>query len=139
MDIKTCKFCRKKFQGYTALCPTCAEQLDDKYLIVRNYLDRNSASNISRIAEETEVDEKSLLYLMREGRLAIKSEGSAMFSCLGCGAPILSGKYCDKCKANLMKNLETTRVAMEKSAAPAPEKPREASESRSKVHILRAE
>jgi predicted amidophosphoribosyltransferase len=139
MDIKTCKFCKKKFQGYAALCSTCAEQLDEKYLIVRNYLDRNAASNISQIAEETEVDEKSLLYLMREGRLAIKGGESASLSCLKCRAPILSGKYCDKCKAELVKTLEATRAVMEKSFAPPPEKPKEASESKSKVHILRAE
>jgi uncharacterized protein len=136
LDIKSCKFCKRTFRGFSALCPSCVEQLDNKYLMVRNYLDRNSMSNISRVAEETEVDEKSLLYLIRDGRIAIKGEGSAI-SCLKCGMPITSGKYCDKCKTDLVKNLEATKSAMEHSAAPAPAKPKDINDGRGRMHMLK--
>jgi predicted amidophosphoribosyltransferase len=139
MDLKTCRFCRKTFRGFSNLCPACVQQLDDKYVTVRNYLDRNENSNISRVAEETGVDEKSLLYLIREGRLTLRGAGASV-TCLKCGAPILSGKYCEKCKGNLMHTLEVTRNAMESSLKPAPQPKRAVeTEDRGKMHILKEE
>jgi len=114
------------------------QQLDDKYVTVRNFLDRNENCNISRLAEETEVDEKSLLYLMREGRIALRGESSVL-SCLKCGAAISSGRYCDKCKGNLMQTLESTRSALESSLKPPQPKQADSAGDRNKMHILKEE
>lgn len=138
MDLKTCKFCRKSHRGFGALCPTCVQQLDDKYVTVRNYLDKNRNSNIRIVAEETGVDEKSILFLMREGRIELRGESSGL-NCLKCGTPIYSGKYCDKCKGNLMQTLETTRSAMESSLKPPQPKPADTNGDRNKMHILKNE
>ncbi len=117
MEIKSCRFCKKAFRGFSALCPTCAEQLDQKYILVRNYLDRDRSANVMTVAQETGVDEKSILYLIREGRIALLSNDGAAITCLKCGTAILSGRYCDKCKGNLVQDLKSTKNAMTASAA----------------------
>jgi uncharacterized protein len=137
MDIKSCKFCKKTFKGFSNLCPACADELDRKYIIVRNYLDRNTESNIHNVANETEVDEKSLLYLIREGRLALRGEPGGAITCMKCGVPIHSGKYCEKCKVDLVRNLETTKSAMESSIKPAQPKTASVEDNKSKMHVLK--
>lgn len=137
MDIKSCKFCKKTFRGFSNLCPTCADELDKKYIIVRNYLDRNRESNIHNVATETEVDEKSLLYLIREGRLALRGEPGGTITCMKCGVPIQSGKLCEKCKVDLVRNLENTKNAMESSIKPAQPKAAQAEDNKSKMHVLK--
>ncbi len=136
MDIKSCRFCKKAFRGYSALCPVCAEQLDQKYVTVRNYLDRDKAANVMTVAQETGVDEKSILYLIREGRIALRAGDSGAINCMKCGTAIYSGRYCDKCKGDLVQELNSTKNAMTASAAP-----RKTSQSggdvKSKIHILK--
>lgn len=140
MDIKMCRFCRKTFRGFGALCPACVQQLDDKYITVRNFLDKNENSNISQVAEETSVDEKSLLYLIREGRITLRGASeSGPVTCLKCGEPILTGKYCNKCKEKLMKTLESTISSMESSMKPAEPKHLIDEDRRGKMHVLKEE
>lgn len=132
MDIKSCRFCKKAFRGFSSLCPTCAEQLDQKYILVRNYLDRDRSANVMMVAQETGVDEKSILYLIREGRIALLSSDGTAITCLKCGAAILSGRYCDKCKSSLMQDLNSTKNAMAASAASR--KPEHA-DGKNRIHI----
>lgn len=136
MSIIKCRFCRKTFQGFSALCPTCIEQLDSKYIIVRNYLDKNKSANLRQVADDTGVDEKSLLYLIREGRLSLHGEDGKVI-CLKCGASIETGKYCEKCKGNLVHDLENTISAMEEKTKTPQPKPKQAADGKGRLHILR--
>ena len=111
MDIKQCKYCHKNFQGFSALCPVCAEAMDKKYLAVRNYLDGNLDGSMKQIAASTGVEEKSILFLIREGRLMLKGQSSDI-KCMKCGAAVASGRYCDTCKASIVHSLEVTRQDM---------------------------
>lgn len=104
MDIKVCKFCRKNYQGFSSLCPKCAQELDRKYLILRNHLDAKPNCTIRELAEATEVDEKTILFLVRDGRLMLKNASSDI-KCIKCGEAIISGKYCDACKSSIMQTL----------------------------------
>jgi predicted amidophosphoribosyltransferase len=135
MDVKQCRFCRKPFRGFSALCPVCAEQLDEKYVTVRNYLDKYPGGNISMVAEESGVDERSLLFLMREGRLSLKSD-SAFITCMKCGTAIQSGRYCEKCKGDLVRTLESTRNSMASSIKPSQPKPKNTGDDKGKMHVL---
>jgi predicted amidophosphoribosyltransferase len=135
MSIIKCRFCRKSFQGFSALCPACIEQLDSKYIIVRNYLDKNRSANLRQVADDTGVDEKSLLYLIRDGRLSLRGEGGEII-CMKCGAPISSGRYCDKCKDNLVHDLENTISAMEEKMKPPQPKPVQIADGKGRLHIL---
>lgn len=135
MNVKTCKFCKKTHQGFLELCPACAQQLDDKYVIVRNYLDTNPLGTLTRIAEETGVDEKSLLFLMREGRISLRDSDSSLV-CMMCHAPIASGRYCSKCKDKLFITLEMTKSEMESLNRPAKQTQPARTENRGKMHML---
>lgn len=104
MDIKVCKFCRRNFQGFSNLCPKCVQELDRKYLILRNHLDEKPNCTIRELADDTEVDEKTILFLVREGRLMLKNASSDI-KCIKCGTAIISGKYCDACKSSIMQTL----------------------------------
>jgi uncharacterized protein len=138
MEMKMCRFCRKAFRGFGALCPACVQQLDDKYILARNYLDKNENSNIRRVAEEAGIDEKSLLFLIREGRITLRGESESV-TCLKCGTPILSGKYCNHCKEKLMKTLELTINAM--GGGKKPEEPKKIvdTDRKGKMHVLKEE
>ena len=137
MEIKSCRFCRKAFRGFSALCPNCAEQMDKKYLTVRNYLDRDRSANVMTVARETGVDEKSILFLIREGRIALRSSDGTVVTCMKCGVAILSGKYCDKCKGALVQELESTKSVMESSVKAAQRKAEATDKNKSKIHILK--
>lgn len=138
MDIKTCKFCKKTFRGFSALCPICVGQLDEKYVTVRNYLDKYPGGTMSSVAEGAKVDEKSVLFLVREGRLALRSESSSV-TCMKCGVPIQSGKYCEKCKGDLVRTFESTRSSMESNIRPAQPKPKAQIDDKGRLHILKDE
>jgi hypothetical protein len=135
MNVKTCKFCKKTHQGFSSLCPSCVQQLDDKYVIVRNYLDKNPKGTLTRIADETGVDEKSLLFLMREGRISLKDGGSTI-ACLMCGKPIASGRYCNKCKDKLFLTLELTKSEMESLNKPVRPAQEMRPGDRGRMHML---
>ena len=106
MDIKKCKFCRKNFQGLSGLCPSCVQELDDKYVVLRNHLDERPSSTLRELTEDTGIDERSILFLVREGRLILKA-ASTDIKCIKCGAAIISGRYCDACKSDIMHTLSS--------------------------------
>lgn len=140
MESRICRFCHRRFNGFSATCPECVNELDGKYIIVRNYLDKNrdGVNNVKSIADASGVDEKSLLYLIREGRLILKGE-AATVSCLKCGAPIYSGKYCEKCKADLVRKLESTRDAMSGVLKQAEKPKAKQSDGMGRMHVLKDE
>ncbi len=104
MNIKHCKFCKKMHQGLGNLCPQCVQEMDTKYIAVRNHLDQNPNLTLHELAEVTSVDERSILFLVREGRLMLKN-ASADIKCIKCGAAIASGRYCAACKSGIMQSL----------------------------------
>ena len=134
MSLLKCRFCRKSFNGFSALCPACIQNLDSKYIVVRNYLDKNKSANLRQVADDTGVDQKSLLYLIREGRLSLRGENGEII-CMKCGTPIQSGRYCEKCKGDLVHDLENTISAMEDKPNLQP-KPAHARDSKGRLHIL---
>ncbi len=140
-NIRTCKFCRRLFQGLSDLCPNCVDDLDRKYLQIRNYLDRNPASTYGEIAHGAEVDEKSVLYLVREGRLQLNGDGSNTgVRCLGCGGPVNSGRYCNACRQRIARQVEQARQKTEPLPA-QPARPKPGSDdgnAKSRMHVLRS-
>lgn len=117
MNIRQCKLCKKNFQGVTNLCPTCVQELDHKYVKLRNHLDEKPSSTLPELSESTGVDEKSILFLVREGRLMLKT-ASADIKCIRCGAAVVSGRYCEACKAGIMQSLSNPREESKTAAAP---------------------
>lgn len=95
MDLKYCKRCNHIYKyGDESLCSACIKEIDAIMRMVRDYLDENPNAGVSEVSEGIQENEKDILYLLREGRLSIKSED---YRCLRCGKPIENGKYCTIC------------------------------------------
>ena len=103
MDLKYCKRCNHIYKyGDENICSDCIKEIDAIMRKVRNFLDENPDADVSEISEGIQENEKDILYLLREGRLSIKSEA---FCCLRCGKPIENGKYCAICVKQMKTQL----------------------------------
>ncbi len=107
MNVRNCKKCNRLF-NYIAgppICPACKEDLEKKFQEVKKYIQDNKTVPLVKVAEECEVEVSQLRQWVREERLVF-AEGSGMaLECEGCGAPIVTGRFCDKCKAATMNDL----------------------------------
>lgn len=103
--IIQCKECKRIFPSNgDSLCPVCLEKMDNDYTVVREYLYNNPMANVIQIIEETNVTEKTLLYFLKDGRIAVES-GHEDLLCEKCKTPITFGRFCKKCQAELEKDI----------------------------------
>ena len=117
MDVKNCRRCRRLFNyiGGQPICPQCREELEKKFQEVKKYLFDHRNANIPEVVENCDVDENQIRQWVREERLEFSSGIDIGMTCETCGAPITSGRFCDKCKASMINDL--------KSAGRQPEAP----------------
>lgn len=108
-NIRQCKRCRKLF-NYVAspYCSRCIDAIDQEYRTVRDYIYDNPHAGISEISEATEVEERTILQLLREGRLELDSASSAL-KCERCATNIQTGRYCDSCQMQLSNELKSVQ------------------------------
>ena len=120
MNVKNCRRCGKIFNyiGGQPICPACREELEKKFDEVKNYIRENPASGIPQIAKDCEVDTNQIHQWIREERLVFADDSPVGIPCEKCGTIIHSGKYCEKCKAELANGLN---ASIAKPAAPKPE------------------
>lgn len=107
MEVRSCRRCKKLFNyisGQT-ICPACKEELESKFQDVKKYLDEHKGASIIQISEDCEVEEHVIRQWIREERLEFSSGLSGEITCETCGAPITTGRYCDKCKASVLNGL----------------------------------
>jgi len=102
MEVKNCKGCGRLFnylQG-PPLCPACTADLENKFQQVKDYLRENPKAQLNQIAEDNDVSVKQIRQWVREERLTFTEESQITLDCENCGAPILTGRFCDRCRAN---------------------------------------
>lgn len=107
MEVMNCKGCGRLFNymGGAHLCPMCQKKLEEKFQEVKNYLKENPNSTITQVAEEMDVSVKQIRQWIREERLSITTAGADGIVCEKCGTPICTGRFCNKCKTNMMNTL----------------------------------
>ncbi len=107
MDVKNCKNCKRLFNylGGEQICPACKEELENKFTKVRDYVWDHKNATMEEISEENEVSVKQIKQWIREERLVFSDDSTIGIECENCGATIKSGRFCDKCKAEMAKNL----------------------------------
>lgn len=106
MEVKNCKGCGRLFnylQG-PPLCPACVADLENKFQQVKEYLRENPKAPLTKIAEDNEVSVKQIKQWVREERLTFTEESKITLDCENCGASILTGRFCDKCRAALQND-----------------------------------
>lgn len=121
--FRNCQVCGKVFMSINRakICDSCKAkeaELEQKAL---DYVRDHPKSTIQETAEATGVSEKIIMRLIDEGRF--EEVGVAItYQCAKCGAPIVTGKYCQKCKDALNKTLQETKKNILKQATAAPPK-----------------
>ena len=124
MDVKNCKRCRRLFNYISGpyICPQCREELEKKFQEVKKYLFDNRGATIADVAENCEVEESQIRQWIREERLEFSSGIDVGVTCETCGAPITSGRFCEKCKASMINGLKEAGKRPE-AEAPVQKKP----------------
>ncbi len=117
--VSQCKKCARLYQsfGNAPYCPTCMDDLEKSFDLVKEYIYEHPLANVVEISRETGVPEKEIFYFLKEGRLSV-SENNGMLLCESCGRSIITGKYCESCKKQLERELSSTIAsAMQKKSS----------------------
>lgn len=133
MDIKTCRKCRRLFNYAMGeqICPACKQKSEEEFQRVKAYVRQNANATVAEVAEMCEVTKEQIRQWLREERLYLTGE-SPQLTCDGCGAMIMSGKLCDKCKNETINALKT----ISKSRAPKEAPVKKVSDGKSKMRFL---
>lgn len=108
MDYKYCKRCGKLYNyNGSKICHECVKALDDVVFDIKNYLSENPSANVMNICKNLEIDEKDILYLIREQRIELTQIDLDKVGvvCAKCGKPTLGEKYCRECKEKMSEDL----------------------------------
>ncbi|MFW6386512.1 MAG: TIGR03826 family flagellar region protein [Bacillota bacterium] len=104
-EIKNCPKCGKLFSydGVSKLCEVCREEEETKFQKVKEYLWDNPNATIEEVHEETGVERERIIKFIREDRLIAEGlEITFELECERCGTPIQSGRFCERCKQDLV-------------------------------------
>lgn len=109
MNVMNCKGCGRLFNQFNneKICPDCTKKLEDKFQEVKTYLNEHPAASMNQVAEDNDVSTKQIKQWVREERLVFAEGSLDGIECEQCGALIRTGRYCDRCKANLTNTLSS--------------------------------
>lgn len=106
-DLRNCSKCGRLF-GYVGspICSYCREEEEDEFKKVKEYLYDYPGSTVFEVSEATGVETEKIMRFLREERLQVSSENPNMLlECEGCGRPINTGRFCQKCREDLQASM----------------------------------
>lgn len=123
MNVRNCKKCGRLFNYAVGpiMCPQCREALEDKFKEVKTYVSEHKGCGINEVAEECEVEIAQIRQWLREERLEFTSDSMINLNCESCGTTIRSGRFCDKCKNEMLNGFKSST----RPATPEPVKKQE--------------
>lgn len=136
MNVRNCKVCGRIF-NYVAgpvTCPSCREKMEAKFQEVKEYIRAHRGAGIQEVSEACDVDGAQIRQWLREDRLEITEDSPIFLSCEACGAPIRSGRFCDKCTLTMTKGFKDVLNAGRTAAAP--KQPARRDDERAKMRFL---
>lgn len=103
MNVRNCRKCGKLFNYAVGplMCPDCVKALEEEFQKVKAYIQEHQNCGIHEVARECEVDVNQIQQWLREERLQLGEGSQIELTCESCGVLIRSGRFCDKCKANV--------------------------------------
>ena len=109
MNVRNCRNCGRLFNYVTGIviCPACRESQEAKFQEVKANIQDHKGVGIAEVAEVCDVDPAQIRQWLREERLEVTENSALFLNCDSCGAPIRSGRYCDKCKMDLSRSLNS--------------------------------
>jgi flagellar operon protein (TIGR03826 family) len=129
MDVRNCRQCGKMYNyiggPYRHLCPDCIRELEDKFMVVKEYISENKSATMVQISEACDVSTKQIEQWVRDERLFFTDDSPIGLECENCGATIKTGRYCDACKGSMANKLDS--LYSKKGAAVQPKKDKDTS------------
>ncbi len=120
--LQNCPVCGKLFAADSSqrMCRECFIKEQEKELEVTNYVRDHPKSKIPEIVENTGASEKMIKRMIAEGRFQ-QVGVNLSYPCEKCGKPIMSGKFCRECMAEMQKDIQDTqsKLAAKKEAQDA--------------------
>ena len=110
MNLRNCARCGKMF-NYVAgqpICEPCKKAIEESFQQVKQYIEENPRASLKQICEDNEVSTKQLQQWIREERLMFSKESPIQLLCEKCGDPIVTGRFCAKCKGTMANTLNQT-------------------------------
>lgn len=138
-NIRNCARCGKMF-NYIAgdpLCDVCKKELEEKFQQVKTYIRENPGSGLKQISEECEVSSKQLKKWILEERLMFTEDSPIQITCENCGARIVTGRLCAKCKATVTNALNDTVKQRQQALAAEIAKKQQKPDSNSGMKFLK--
>lgn len=109
MNLANCSRCEKVFYmvpGGRDVCPACLKEEESNYLKVFHFFSSQPSATAEEISKETGVDIKEIYRYVRENRLRLVKTDAGIY-CETCGAPVMQGKICDKCRQKLADEIKS--------------------------------
>lgn len=122
MDVRNCRSCGRLFNYLSGqqMCDSCKAALEEKFQDVKTYIREHQKSTINEVSEECDVSAKQIKQWIREERLSFTEDSGVYLECESCGEPVLTGRFCNKCKAKIQGDLQSAYVRnLEPKPAPS--------------------
>ncbi len=95
MNLRNCPECGKLFvDNASGMCSDCYQLEEDAEYKIGEYLRKHDKASILEIHEETGVKERTILRMIKRGRIVT---GSISYPCDSCGRQIFEGRLCSEC------------------------------------------
>ena len=94
----------RKINGVVKVDQDTADVLKQE---VKEYVRDHRGVGINEVAEVCDVDPNLIRQWLREERLELAEDSGIMLACESCGGLIRSGRYCEKCKSNLVNGFNS--------------------------------
>lgn len=104
MNVRNCRKCGKIFNYIVGavMCPRCKEEMEKKFQEAKKFVQENRGATIAIVAEEVGVEPQQVRQWVREERLEFSDDSLIGIACEKCGATIKSGRFCEKCKGEMV-------------------------------------
>ena len=103
MNVRNCRKCKRLFNYVMGpyLCPQCRQELEEKFQVVKKFVQEHVHADVKTVAEECDVDPMQIRQWVKEERLIFSEDSAIGIACERCGTTIRSGRFCEKCKAEM--------------------------------------
>ena len=108
--------------AFFIVCGTLIHK-EEKFQEVKAYVFDHKGADITEVSEVCDVDPNQIRQWVREDRLQFTDDSPIRIPCEKCGVMIRSGRYCDKCNAELINGFkQATHKDIKVQAAPTTRK-----------------
>lgn len=87
-------------------CEDCGEIAYDDYGKARLYIEGHPGATAAEIEQNVGVSQRTIRYMLKEGRLEVTADSATFLRCEVCGKNIRSGTYCNECEVAMHRKFE---------------------------------